>query len=88
MITSTDNSMSNCKDDQGYIFEEDSWSSIFEETSVGYDDKKDKKIFEGNILPYLHSDGSCKQTPKHPYNIVWFPEELRLIFHISDFTKV
>ena len=37
-------------------------------------------------IPFLlTSDGFCKPTVKHPYTIVWFPEEICLVFHVSNF---
>ena len=84
-ITSTANSKSRCKDDQENFFDKDSWLLITEEISVGCDDKLDKLILEAPTLPCLHSECFCKPTLKHLYSIVWFPEEIDFIYHISDF---
>ena len=79
--------MSLCKIENKYLIDKDSWSIILEETSLDYDDKFDKLILEGHTLLCLHSDGFWKPTLKHPSTFVWFPEDLWLIFHISDFIR-
>ena len=73
--TSTANSKSRCKDDAENLIEKDSWSLLFEEFVLDYDDKLDKLIPEGHTPHCLHSDGFCKPTLKHPNTIVWFPEK-------------
>ena len=77
--------MSLCKIDNEYLIDKDSRSIILEETSLGYVDEIDKIILAIHTLPCFHSDGFCTPTLKHPYTIVWFPEELCLIILISDF---
>ena len=80
LIISTANSQSRCKDDEDYLIDKDSWSKMFEETSLDYDVKVDKLKLESHTLPCLHSDGSRKPTLNYPYKIVWFPDEVYLIF--------
>ena len=84
-ITGTDDSKLSCKNDQAYLIDKDSWSVIIEEISLNYVEKSDKLIPEGYTPPCLHFDAVCKPTLKHPYTIVWFPEELCLLIPISDF---
>ena len=69
-ITSTANSKSTYKEDVEYVTDKDSRSLIFDETSLDYDDKKDKLIFESQTFLYLHTDGFCEPALKHPNNIV------------------
>ena len=83
--TSSANSKSRCKDDQQNLIDKDSWPIIVEKISLDYDDKVDKLLLDGHTLPCLHSDGFCKPTLKHPFIFVWFPEEICLLFHISDY---
>ena len=74
-----------CWDRYEYVIEKDSWSLIIREVELTYDDKKNTLIYNGHILPCLHDDGFCKPTILTPYTIVWFPEELCLIFNIHSF---
>ena len=57
---------SSFNDDQGFIYEKDSWPFIFEEISLDSDDELDKLILEGHTLPCLYTDGFCKVTLKYP----------------------
>ena len=84
-IMNTAKAKSKCKDDQEYLMDKDSWSLVFEELFLDYDDNLDKQILECHTLPYLHSDAFCKRTLQHRYTFVWFSEEIFSIFHISDF---
>ena len=79
------NPHSRCSDEKEYLTDRDSWSLTLEELSLDYDDKRNKLINEGETPPCLHSDGFCKPTVKHPYTIVWFPEKICLVFHVSKF---
>ena len=83
--TSTSKSKSRCQDDEKDLINKDSWSLINEDISLEFDDELDKLILEGQTLPCVHSDGFCKPTLKHSLTSLWFPEEICLIFHNSDF---
>ena len=85
--TSSENSKSSCIDDKEYLIDKDIWSLITEGISLDYDDKLNKLILEGHFLSCLHSDGFSKPTLKNPYTILWFPEEIYFLFHISDFIE-
>ena len=74
-----------CWDRYEYIIEKDRWSLIVKEIENTYDDKDNKLIYHGHTLPCLHDDGFCKPTILTPFTIVWFPEELCLIFSITSF---
>ena len=74
-----------CWDRYEYIIEKDSWSLIVKEIEITYDDKDNKLIYHGHTLPCLHDDGFCKPTILTPFTIVWFPEDLCLIFSIHSF---
>ena len=74
-----------CWDRYEYIIEKDSWSLIVKEIEITYDDKVNKLIYHGHTLPCLHDDGFCKPTILTPFTIVWFPEDLCLIFSIHSF---
>ena len=74
-----------CWDKYEYKIEKDSWSLIVREVEITYDDKENTLIYDGHILPCLHDDGFCKPTILTPYTIVWFPEDLCLIFTINSF---
>ena len=74
-----------CWDRYEYIIEKDSWSLIVKEIEITYDDKENKLIYHGHTLPCLHDDGFCKPTILTPFTIVWFPEDLCLIFSIHSF---
>ena len=69
-----------CWDRYEYIIEKDSCSLIVKELEITYDDKDNKLIYHGHTLPCLHDDGFCKPTILTPFTIVWFPEELCLLF--------
>ena len=84
-ITGTANLKSRCNYDQENLIDKDSLSSFNEKNSLDCTDKVDKLIFEGHTLPCKHSDGFRKLTLKYLYTIVWFPEEICLLFLISDF---
>ena len=68
-----------------YIIEKGSWSLIVKEIELSYDDKDTKLIFDGHKLPCLMDDGFCKPTILTPNTIVWFPQELCLIYLIHSF---
>ena len=74
-----------CWNRSEYNIEKDSWSLIVKENEINYDDKDNKFIYHGHTLPCLHDDGVCKPTILTPFTIVWFPEELCLIFSIHSF---
>ena len=80
-----DNPHSRCSEKKEYLTDRDSWSLTIEEILLYYDDKRNKLSNEADTFPCLHSDGFCKPTVKHPYTIVWFPEEICLVFHVSNF---
>ena len=65
-ITSTANSKSTYKEDVEHVIDKDSRSLIFDESSLDYDDKKDKLIFESQTFLYLHTDEFCEPALKHP----------------------
>ena len=84
-ITSTRNSNSNCSDDQDYPFAENSWSLLFGEISLDYDDKLDRSFLGDHTFSCLHSVGFCEPALKHPKIIVWIFGETCLIFQLFDF---
>ena len=85
---SNQNSKSRCKDDQEYLFDKISWSLIFAEMSLDYDDTLDKLILERHTLQCWQSNAFCKPALKHPYTIVSFPDGTRLIIQIFHFVDV
>ena len=52
---------------------------------ITFDDKDNKLIYHGQSLPCLHDFGFCKHLVLTPFIIVWFPEELCLIFSNHNF---
>ena len=44
-----------------------------------------KLVYHGHTLPSLHDDGFGKSTSLPQFILVWFPEELCLIFSIHSF---
>ena len=74
-----------CKDKHEYIIEKDSWSLIVQEVELTYDEKENTLIYDGHTPPCLHDDGFCHPTILTPYNIVWFPGDLCLLFSIHSF---
>ena len=68
-----------------YIIEKDSWSLIVREIEITYDGKDTRPIYHRHTLPCLHDDGFCKPTIITPFTIVWFPEDICLIFSIHSF---
>ena len=85
VLNSTIKEKAVCWDRYEYIIEKDSWSLIVKEIEITYDDKDNKLIYHGHTLPCLHDDGFCKPTILTPFTIVWFPEDLCLIFSIHSF---
>ena len=58
---------------------------MIRENENTYDDKENKLNYDGHTLPCLHDDGFCKPTIITPLTIVWFPQDLCLIFSIHNF---
>ena len=85
VINSTLKEKAVCWDRNEFIIEKDSWSLIVKEIEITYDDKDNELIYHGHTLPCLHDDGFCKPTILTPFIIVWFPEELCLIFSTTSF---
>ena len=73
------------KDKHEYIIEKDSWSLIVREVELTYDEKENTLIYDGHTLPYLHDDGFCHPRRLTPYTMVWFPDDLCLLFSIHSF---
>ena len=69
-----------------YKIENEGWSLIVKEIEIKYDDKDKKLIYDGHTSLCLDDDGFCKPTILTPFTIVWFLEELYLIFPIHFFT--
>ena len=74
-----------CNDRYEYFIENDSWSLIIREVELTYDDKRNTLIYDGHTLPCLHDDGFCHPTILTPYTIVWFPDDLCLLFSVHYF---
>ena len=74
-----------CWDRYEYIIEKDCWSLIVKEIEITHDDEDNKLIYHGHTLLCPHDDGFCKPTILTPFTIVWFPEDLCLIFSIHSF---
>ena len=68
------------KDKHEYIIEKDSWSFIVREVELTYDGKENTLIYNRHTLLCLHDDGFCHPTILTSYTIVWFPDDLCLLF--------
>ena len=55
------------------------------EIDLTYDDTENVKILDREILPCYFADGFCKPTTKTPYTLIWFSDNIRLIFTLQDF---
>ena len=82
-VTSIGMPKSRCKNDNEYLIDNDSWSVIYEDISLDYDNELDKLILESHTF-YVYTDGVCKPTWNHPLTVVCFLEEKCSINHISD----
>ena len=87
VLNSTPEEKAVCWDRYEYIIEKDSWSLIFREIEITYDDKDNKLFYHGHTLHCPHDDGFCKPTILTTFPIVWFPEVLCLIFFIHFFIR-
>ena len=74
-----------CNDKHEYVIEKDSWYLIVREVELTYDEKENTLFNNGHTLPCLHDDGFCHPTILTPYTIVWFPDDLCLLFSIHSF---
>ena len=73
------------KDKHENVIEKDSWSLIVREVELTYDEKENILIYIDHTLPCLHGDGFCHPTILTPYTIVWFSDDLCLLFSIHSF---
>ena len=76
---------SKCRDKHKYYIIKHSWRLIIREIELTFDDKENTLIYNGHTLPCLHDDGFCQPTIITPFTIVWFPQDLCLIFSIHHF---
>ena len=49
-----------------------------------YDDKNNRVIHDGCMVPCCHSDGFCKPTTRTPYTLIWVDETFCLIFRLQE----
>ena len=62
-----------------------SWRFAISEIELTYDDTQHVMIIDGHTLPCYFADGFCKPTTKTPFTLVWFSDDLCLIFTLHDF---
>ena len=80
-----ENPYSKCPGGNEQRIQVDDWHVNIREVTLTYDDKQNKMIYNGHTLPCTHADGFCQPTSITPYAIVWFPEDLCLMFKIHRF---
>ena len=62
-----------------------SWRSEVSEMDLTYDDTENVMIVDGHYLPCCFADGFCKPTTEAPFTLVWFSDDVCLIFTLQDF---
>ena len=58
-----------------------SWRLEFFETEL----TENVMIIDGHTLPCYFADGFCKPTTETPFILVWFSDDICLIFTLQDF---
>ena len=62
-----------------------SWRLPVFEVEITYDDTENVMVIDGLTLPCYFVDGLCKPTTKTRFTLVWFLDDLCLIFTLQDF---
>ena len=67
IVNFTQNYYARCKSDREHLIPRQSWKLRITNAEITYDDKNNRMIHDGYILPCYHSDGFCKPTTRTPY---------------------
>ena len=85
IVNFTQITYSRCRSDREHLITRKSWKLRITIAGITYDDKNNQMIHDGCMLPCYHSDGFCKPTTSTPYTLIWFDENVCLVFRLQEF---
>ena len=89
IVNFTQNHYSRCRSDREHLITGKIWKLRLTNAEITYDDRNNRMIHDGYILPCYHSDGFCKSITWIPYTLTWFGEKIfRLQEFIGRMTKI